>query len=168
MFFGGDKNKYLSGYSSYLMLLLHAFGRLPKNVYFITGPRQEKTCLRAYMVRTTKALRLRIRAVSSGPSLSLTRSLDITECINGKQMPESYFVYAQEDLKLRILRMLESTFSLDAAQLKFWRDRKAISAEFVMTKYTILRITMLHGNFSAVNTSHFLKVEPKPMALRVG
>ena len=35
--------------------------------------------------------------------------------INGEQWPGWHFVYAQDDLNLRILRMFEGTFSLDAA-----------------------------------------------------
>ena len=43
----------------------------------------------------------------------LTESLDTTECINGKQKPGRYFAHALNDLNPRILRMSESTFSLD-------------------------------------------------------
>ena len=36
--------------------------------------------------------------------------------MNGEQRPGWYFARAQDDLNVRILRMLEDTFSLDAAQ----------------------------------------------------
>ena len=45
----------------------------------------------------------------------LTESLNTTKCMNGKQRPGWYFAHAQDDLNLRILRMFEGTFSLDAA-----------------------------------------------------
>ena len=41
----------------------------------------------------------------------LTESLATTEYTNGDQRSAWYFVYAQGDLSLHILRMLEGTFS---------------------------------------------------------
>ena len=51
-----------------------------------------------------------------------TELLDTIECINGKQRPRRDPVHmqdghAQGDMNLHILRMLEGTFSLDAAQI---------------------------------------------------
>ena len=45
----------------------------------------------------------------------LTELLDTTECMHGEQRPGCYFAHAHDDLNLRILRMFEGTFSLDAA-----------------------------------------------------
>ena len=47
----------------------------------------------------------------------LTESLDTTECMDGEQDLPGTCVYAQDDLNLSILCMLEGTFSLDAAHL---------------------------------------------------
>ena len=75
-------------------------------------------------MRTVKGqISLRICAVWSGLSLSLTESFDATECINWKQLPGWYFVHVQDDLNLRILRMLEGTFSLGVAHLKLSNPR---------------------------------------------
>ena len=41
----------------------------------------------------------------------LKESLDTTECINGEQMPGSYFAHAQNDANTHILRKLEGRFS---------------------------------------------------------
>ena len=38
-------------------------------------------------------------------------------CINGEQRPELYFAYAQDDLNLHILHMLEGTVSHGVAHL---------------------------------------------------
>ena len=46
-----------------------------------------------------------------------TDSLDTTEYMNGERRPRCYFVHAQDDLKQRILRMFEGTFSLDPAHV---------------------------------------------------
>ena len=46
-----------------------------------------------------------------------TESVDTTESMNGEQMPGQYFAHAQDDLNLRILRMFEGTFLLDAANI---------------------------------------------------
>ena len=48
----------------------------------------------------------------------LTESSDITKYMNGEQRPGWYFGHAQDDLKLRILRVFEGNFSLNAAHLK--------------------------------------------------
>ena len=59
-------------------------------------------------VRTVKALiRLRLHCPH-------TESLDTTECMNGEQRPGWYFAHAQDNLNLRMLRMFEGIFSLDA------------------------------------------------------
>ena len=64
-------------------------------------------------MRTMKAqISLWIRAVWSGPSLSAYRIIDMIKCINEQQRPGWYSALAQDDLILRILRMLEGTFSL--------------------------------------------------------
>ena len=47
----------------------------------------------------------------------LIESFDTTECKNGEQRPRWYFVHAQDDLDLLILRMLKGTFSLGEAHL---------------------------------------------------
>ena len=39
-----------------------------------------------------------------------TELLDITECIDGEQMPVWDLVHAQDDVNLHILRMLKETF----------------------------------------------------------
>ena len=57
----------------------------------------------------------------------LTESFDTAECINREQMPRGYLAHVQDDLNLRILRMLEDIFSLDAppmsyAKVLFCRD----------------------------------------------
>ena len=41
----------------------------------------------------------------------ISEAFDITECMNGDQMPGYYFAHAQDDLNPHILRMLEGTFS---------------------------------------------------------
>ena len=46
----------------------------------------------------------------------LTELLDTTEITNWEQMPGLYIAHAQDDLYMRILRMFEGTFSLDAIQ----------------------------------------------------
>ena len=46
-----------------------------------------------------------------GLHCSLTELLDTTECMKEEQMPRWYFAYAQDDLNLRILCILEGTFS---------------------------------------------------------
>ena len=51
-----------------------------------------------------------------GPHCSLTESLDITECMNGDQMPGWGLGQAQDNVHPHILRMLEGTLSLDEAQ----------------------------------------------------
>ena len=48
----------------------------------------------------------------------LSKSVDTTECMNREQMPAWYLAHAQGDLNLRILRVLEGTFLLDAALLQ--------------------------------------------------
>ena len=44
----------------------------------------------------------------------LTKSLDITECINGEQRSRRIFAQAQDDMNLR---MVEGILSLDAVQV---------------------------------------------------
>ena len=69
-------------------------------------------------MRTAKAqISMRIRTVWSGAPCPLAESLDITECMNGEQRPGCYFGRAQYDPNLRIWRMFEGTFSLDAVHL---------------------------------------------------
>ena len=51
----------------------------------------------------------------------LTELFDKTDCMNVEQMPCRYFAYAQGDLNLRILLMLEGTFSLDEAQMDLFK-----------------------------------------------
>ena len=59
-------------------------------------------------MRTVKAqISLRIRAVWSVPSLTLSESLGTVECMNGEQRPGWYCVHVQDDLNLRILHMFE-------------------------------------------------------------
>ena len=69
-------------------------------------------------MRTAKAR----SAYKSAPSdqglhCPLTESLDTAECMNGEQRPKWYFTRAPDDLNLRIMRMFEGSFSLDATQL---------------------------------------------------
>ena len=47
----------------------------------------------------------------------LTKSLATTECMNREQVAGWYFARAQDDVNPHILRMLEGTFLLDAAQM---------------------------------------------------
>ena len=47
----------------------------------------------------------------------LKEALDTTGSINGKQKPERYFAHTKDHLSLCILRTLECTISLDAAQM---------------------------------------------------
>ena len=47
----------------------------------------------------------------------LIESLDTTECLNEEQRPIRYIAYAQYNLNLRILHILEGTFSLGVAHL---------------------------------------------------
>ena len=71
-------------------------------------------------MRTAKAqISLRIRAVWSGPSLSANRIIGYYRMMDGEQRPGCYFAHAQDDMNLRILRMFEGTFSLNAAQIFF-------------------------------------------------
>ena len=49
--------------------------------------------------------------------LLIESSPDTTECINGEQRP-GYHAHVQDDLNLYFLRMLEGTFSLDAAHFR--------------------------------------------------
>ena len=69
-------------------------------------------------MRTAAQISLRIMQSSQGLHCPLIESLDITECINGEQMPGWYFAQVQDDLYLSILRVFEGKFSLDAANLK--------------------------------------------------
>ena len=39
------------------------------------------------------------------------------ECMNGESRPRWYFAHVQDDLNLRILRMFEGIFELEAAQM---------------------------------------------------
>ena len=59
----------------------------------------------------------RIRTVWSGPSLSITESLDIIECFNGKKMPGWYFAHVQDDVNPHLLHMFGGTMSLAAAHI---------------------------------------------------
>ena len=52
-----------------------------------------------------------------GLHCSLTEWLATRECTNGEQRPGWYFVHGQDDLNLRILRIIEGTFSLHLAPL---------------------------------------------------
>ena len=47
-----------------------------------------------------------------------TESLDTIECFNAKQMPGWDFAHVHDDVNPHILRMLEGTFSLNAAHLR--------------------------------------------------
>ena len=49
----------------------------------------------------------------------LTESLDIEKCINGEQRPWCDCAHAQDHRNLRIAHVLEGTFSLEEAQLRF-------------------------------------------------
>ena len=49
----------------------------------------------------------------------LTESLDTTEFMTREHRPGWYFAHAQDDLKPRILRSFEGTFSLDGANITF-------------------------------------------------
>ena len=73
-----------------------------------------KTFLR--LMRTAKAqISLRIRTVWLGP----LPYANTTEFMNWEQRPVRFFAHAQDVLNLRLLRMLECTFSLHAAHIKF-------------------------------------------------
>ena len=48
------------------------------------------------------------------PQIELMNTI---KCFNGEKMPERDFAHVQGDVNPHILRMLECTFSLDAAQL---------------------------------------------------
>ena len=61
-------------------------------------------------------LKRRSDCPSQGLHSTLTKLLDITDCMNIGQIPEWCFEHAQNYLNLSILRMFEDTFSLDAAQ----------------------------------------------------
>ena len=61
----------------------------------------------------------------------LTDYLDTTECTNEEQRPGCYFTHAQDDLNLRILRMLEGTFSLDEIQMLFYWSFKSTLYRYV-------------------------------------
>ena len=56
----------------------------------------------------------------------LTEPLDTTECMNGEKRPGWYFAHAQYELNLRILRMFENTFSLDATKFIAYVSRLKI------------------------------------------
>ena len=47
----------------------------------------------------------------------LIELLDTTYCMNGGQRPKWYFAHTLDDLNLRILRMFEGIFSLDAVNI---------------------------------------------------
>ena len=68
--------------------------------------------------------------------------------MTGEQRTPRYFSHAQEDLNLRILRMFEGTFSLDAVHLLFssfnFRIRKT-GNKFLHTKGVLLLIVILNG-----------------------
>ena len=68
-------------------------------------------------MQTAKAqISMHICAVWSGLHCPLTESLDTTVYINDEKKSGWYFAHAQDDLNLRIFRMLEGTFSLCVAQ----------------------------------------------------
>ena len=52
------------------------------------------------------------------------KSLDTKECMNGVQRPGRYFAHAQDDLNMRILRMLEGTVSFCAAHSRIWVNKR--------------------------------------------
>ena len=59
-----------------------------------------------------------IRAVCQVLCSPLTESMATTECMNGWQRSVRYFAHAPDNLKLRMLRMLEGTVLLDVAHIK--------------------------------------------------
>ena len=48
----------------------------------------------------------------------LTELLPTSKCMKREQTPSCYFTHAQDNLNLRILRVIEGTFSLDATYIK--------------------------------------------------
>ena len=70
-----------------------------------------------YMLTAKALISLRIRAVWPEPSLSANRSIGHYRMFNGEQMPGWDFAHVPDDVNLHILRMLESTFSLDATHI---------------------------------------------------
>ena len=69
-------------------------------------------------MRTVMAqISLRIREVWSGHYLSTNGITGYCWMYHRKQKPGWFFAYAHDDLNLRILRMFEGTFALDAAHI---------------------------------------------------
>ena len=82
----------------------------------INWPCQAKTSLRAYEDSEDPDKSAHPLSDQGLPS-SLIESLHSTKCMNGERRPVWYLAHAQDDPNLRILRMFEGTFSLEASYI---------------------------------------------------
>ena len=128
----GPNNLYISAYKSTNSFRNRTISSLLQNDLIIVTLLQCKLYQSYYMecamrkrvfghIRAAKTLiRLRIRAVWSGPSLSASRLIAYYRMYEWRaKRPGWYFVRAQDDQNLRSLRMFEGTFSLDEAHMFF-------------------------------------------------
>ena len=72
------------------------------------GPRHAKKCLRAYADSEGPDKTARMRSLIRAFTVR-QKSLDTTGCMNAEQRPGWYFVHAQYDLNMHILRMFKVT-----------------------------------------------------------
>ena len=94
------------------LLIVKSPTELNAKIIFCMGLAMQKRVFE-HMRTVMAQISLRLRAVWSGPSVSTNRISGNIERMNGEQRLGSYFMHAQDDLNLRILRMFEGTFSLD-------------------------------------------------------